>query len=57
MKASEVSVCNGDLYTLYYCSNSTIKQGCNAGVKLVLNQDKRHLEVTYVSKTHNHNDE
>ena len=41
-------------YTLYYCFNSTIKQGCNAGVKLVLSQDKRHLEVTYVSETHNH---
>ena len=55
-KALEVSVCNGDLYmyTLYYCFNSTIKQGCNASVKLVVSQDKRHLEVTYVSETHNH---
>uniref|UniRef100_A0A1X7SD72 ZSWIM3 N-terminal domain-containing protein n=1 Tax=Amphimedon queenslandica TaxID=400682 RepID=A0A1X7SD72_AMPQE len=33
---------------------STIKQGCNAGVKLVLSGDKRHLEVTYVSESHNH---
>ena len=35
-------------------AGSTIKQGCNAGVKLILSEDKRHLEVTYVSENHNH---
>lgn len=37
--------------TVFY---STIKQGCNAGIKLLLSEDKRHLEVTYVSDSHNH---
>ena len=31
-----------------------MKQGCQAGIKLGLSDDKQHLEVTGVSEEHNH---
>lgn len=33
---------------------STIKQGCTAGIKLILGEDGQHLVVTSVCNDHNH---
>ena len=33
---------------------STLKQGCTAGIKLILSEDGQYLEVTEVIGEHNH---
>ena len=33
---------------------STLKQGCSAGIKLILSEDGQYLEVTEVISEHNH---
>ena len=40
------------MYTLFH--NSTLKQGCQAGIKLTLSEDKQTLVVVGVSEEHNH---
>ncbi len=38
----------------FYLFCSTLKQGCTAGIKLSLSDDRQCLKVTEVSEEHNH---